>query len=50
MQESQIRSLVGEDPLGKEMATYSSILARLHSIFLARILEWVAMPSSRGTS
>ena len=27
MQESQIRSLVGEDPLGKEMATYSSILA-----------------------
>ena len=27
MQESQIRYLVGEDPLGKEMATYSSILA-----------------------
>ena len=27
MQETQIRSLVGEDPLGKEMATYSSILA-----------------------
>ena len=26
-QEPQIPSLVGEDPVGKEMATYSSILA-----------------------
>ena len=27
MQENQVRSLVGEDPLEKEMATHSSILA-----------------------
>ena len=27
MQETQVRSLGQEDPLGKEMATYSSILA-----------------------
>ena len=27
MQETRIRSLVGEDPLEKEMATHSSILA-----------------------
>ena len=27
MQETQVRSLVWEDPLEKEMATYSSILA-----------------------
>ena len=27
MQETQVRSLGGEDPLGKEMATQSSILA-----------------------
>ena len=27
MQETQVRSLDGEDPLEKEMATYSSILA-----------------------
>ena len=27
MQESQVRSLGGEDPLKKEMATHSSILA-----------------------
>ena len=27
MQETQVRSLVGEDPLEKEMATHSSILA-----------------------
>ena len=28
MQEVQVQSLVGEDPLEKEMATHSSILAR----------------------
>ena len=27
MQESQVQSLAGEDPLEKEMATYSSVLA-----------------------
>ena len=27
LQETRVRSLVGEDPLEKEMATYSSILA-----------------------
>ena len=27
MQESQVRSLVGEDPLEKGMATHSSVLA-----------------------
>ena len=27
MQETRIRSLIGEDPLEKEMATHSSILA-----------------------
>ena len=27
MQETWVRSLLGEDPLEKEMATYSSILA-----------------------
>ena len=27
MQETRVRSLVGEDPLEKEMATHSSILA-----------------------
>ena len=27
-QETWVRSLVGEDPLGKEMATHSSILAQ----------------------
>ena len=27
MQETQVRSLVREDPLGREMATHSSILA-----------------------
>ena len=51
-----------EDPLDQEMATHSSNLAwripwtaepgRLQSmgILQARILEWVAMPSSRGSS
>ena len=54
----------GEDPLKKEMATQSSILAweiprreacsppssSLHGILQARILEQVATPTSRGSS
>ena len=47
MQETQVRSLVWEDPLEKEMATHSSTLAwkilwteepgRLHSMGLQRV-------------
>ena len=29
---------------------YSPLCSSVHRIFLARILEWVAMPSSRGSS
>ena len=85
MQETQVLSLGAEDPLEKEMATYSSILAwkiswteepgratvhgvakswtwlnwtedcslpgsSVHEIFQARILEWVVISSSRGSS
>ena len=98
MQETQVQSLGGEDPLEKEMAAHSSILAwkipwaekharlqsmgsprvrhdlvtkqivaqscstlwdllgcsppgsSVHGIFQARILEWVAISSSRRSS
>ena len=62
MQEMQVRSLVWEDLLEKEMTTHSSILAweipqnsslpnsSVHGIPQARILEWVAIPFSCGTS
>ena len=62
MQETQVQSLVSEDPLEKGMTTHSSILAwrtamdrgaqeivSVHEISQARTLEWVAMPSSRGS-
>ena len=62
MQETWVRSLGREDPLEKEMAPHSSILAwktpwtiacqapLSMEIVQVRILEWVAMPSSRGSS
>ena len=63
MQETWVQSLGGEDPLEKEMATHSSILAgkilwteelgglhTIHGILQARILEWVAISFSRGSS
>ena len=62
MQEMQVQSLGQEDPLAKGMATHSSILAwtipmdreawgaTVHGILQAKILQWVAMPSSRGSS
>ena len=58
----QVQSLGGEDLLDEEMATHSSILAwripwteepgqaTVHGVLQARTLEWVAMPSSRGSS
>ena len=64
-----VRSLGGKDPLEKEMANHSSILANVSHVqpfvtlwtvacqaplsvesLQARILEWVAMLSSRGSS
>ena len=64
IQETQVQSLGQEEPLEKGMATHSSILAweipwtvgllrtrtSVHGIFQARILEWVAIPFSRGSS
>ena len=62
MQEKQVSSPGQEDPLEKEMATHSSILAwkipwtAAHQapltmeFFQARILEWVAISYSRGSS
>ena len=72
MQETWVQSLGREDPLEKEIATHSNILAweipwtgkpsRLypmnhslpgfsaHGISQARILEWVAISYSRGSS
>ena len=59
MWETQVQSLGREDPLEKEMATHSSILAwkilwtaacqdpPSKGILQSRILEWVALPSSR---
>ena len=57
-----VQSLGWEDPLEEEMATHSSILAwripwteapgglQSMGILHSRTLEWVAMPSSRGSS
>ena len=61
MQETRVQSLGWEDPLEKGMATHFSILAwkipwtvacqaSLHGILQARILEWVAIPFSSGSS
>ena len=62
MREMPVRSLGEEDPLKKEMAPYTSILAwripmdrgawraTVHGILQARILQWVAVPFSRGSS
>ena len=57
MQETWVQFLGQEDPLEKEKATQSSILAwriprwdTVHGILQARILEWVAFPFSRGSS
>ena len=60
MEETWVRSLGWEDPLGKEMATHSNILAwrisqmeepaTVHGILQARILESIAFPFSRGSS
>ena len=62
MQGTQVRFLAWKDPLEKEMATHSSILAwenpmdyslpgsSIHGIFQARILEWGAISFSKGSS
>ena len=61
MQETWVQSLGWEDPLEEGMATlqYSCLenpmdrgawRAKSMEISQARILEWVAMPSSRGSS
>ena len=62
MQETRVQSLGWEDPLEKEMAAHSSLLAwkiscteepgRLQSMgfFQARVLEWVDVSFSRGSS
>ena len=62
MRETRVQSLGWEDLLQKEMATHSSILAwktpwtiahqspLSMGILQARILEWVAIPFSRGSS
>ena len=42
MQETQVRSLDGEDPLEKEMASYSSILA--YSSIFAWEIPWTEEP------
>ena len=61
MWETWVQSLGWEDPLEKGKVTHSNILAwripwtvalQAHmsmGILQARILEWVAMPSSRGS-
>ena len=50
VQETQVRSLGWEDPLEKEMATHSSILAwsPVPGILQARTLEWVAISFSNA--
>ena len=62
IRETWVWSLVWEDPLEEGRATHSSILvwripmdrgawwATVHGILQARILEWVAIPFSRGSS
>ena len=62
IQETQIQSLGWEDPLEKEMAIHSSVLAwknpmkgrawqaTVHEILQAKILESVAISFSRGSS
>ena len=62
VRETWVQSLVWEDPLEKGKAPHSSILAwRIPwtvarqaalsmGILQARILEWVVVPSSRGSS
>ena len=61
MRETWVQFLGQEDPLEKEMAIHSSTLAwkhfhysppdsSVHWILQARILEWVVMPSYRGSS
>ena len=54
MQETQVQPLGREDSPEKEMAAHSNILARGipmdRGVWWARILEWVAIPSSRGSS
>ena len=62
MQETPVRFLGQEDPLEKGTATHSSFpasripmdrgawWATVHGILQARILEWVAVPFSRGSS
>ena len=57
MWETWVRSMGWEDSLEKGTATLSSILAwripmdyTAHAILQARILEWVAVPFSRGSS
>ena len=62
MQETWVQSLGQEDPLEKRMATHSRVLAwRIPwtvvyqtslsmGFFQARVLEWVAILFSRGSS
>ena len=62
VRETWIRSLGWEDPLEEGLATHASIpawripmdsgawQATVHGILQARILEWVAVPFSRGSS
>ena len=60
MWETWVQSLGWEDPLEKGTATHSSILenfmdysllgSSVHGIFQARVLEWVAISFSRGSS
>ena len=62
MQETPVQFLGQEDPLEEGMATHSSILAwklpmdkrawwaTVHGILQAKILEWVAIPFSGGSS
>ena len=62
VQETQVQFLGLENPLEKEMATHSSILAwgnpidrgawqaTVHGIFQEGILEWAAISFSRGSS
>ena len=54
MQGTRVQSLGQENPLEKEMATHSMDYSlpgfSVHGVFQARILEWVAIPFSRGSS
>ena len=62
MWETWVRSLGWEDPLEEGMATHSVVLACrilmdrgawwaiVHGILQARILEWEAVPFSKGSS